>query len=210
VSTVIFYLAVPCELLKNTPQAMDPSSSSSSSSSSRSSSRVEIIIPSGKVSTIQIADNNAIAYLTFSESMNIDIESNSVDLFITNSNALTIQGKLNNLELMINASSTTFNDLSFNYMTAEIKGSTSGSIQGNWADLLIEGTLESLYAALNMLEVTINGEGCENINFEGNRKTCKRTNTTVTVPLTICTEPTFMVTHSCNGYYYYHHGSWDD
>ncbi len=202
-STVIFCLAVSCELFKNTTQPMHPSSSSSSCSS-----RVEIVIPSGKVTTIQMADNNAIAYLTFSESMNIDIASNSADLFITTSNALTIQGELNNLELKINASSTSFNDLSFNYMTAEIKGSTSGSIQGNWADLLIEGKLESLYAVLNRLEVSINGEGCENINFEGNRKTCISTTTAVTVPLTICSEPTFMVPYSCNGYYY--HGSWDD
>lgn len=140
--------------------------------------------------------------------MNIDIASNSGELTITSNNALTLQGELNNLELMINASSTAFDDLSFNYMTAAIKGSTSGSIRGNWANFLIEGKLESLHAVLNRLEVSINGEGCENIDFEGNRKTCLITNDTVNVPLTTCTESTFMVTHSCNGYYYY--GSWNN
>jgi hypothetical protein len=162
------------------------------------SSRLEVVVPPTQVSTIHIVDNNAIVYLNLTNPVTVDIASNTIDLFIFSSDAVTVQGDANNIELTVDATSTTFEGLTFNDMTATIKGSTSGSIIGNWATFLIEGELKSLEGVVNMLDVSINGEGCENINVIANMQTCGSADDTVDVPYTACTESTSVSTHSCN------------
>jgi len=112
------------------------------------SSRLEVVVPPTQVSTIHIVDNNAIVYLNLTNPVTVDIASNTIDLFIFSSDAVTVQGDANNIELTVDATSTTFEGLTFNDMTATIKGSTSGSIIGNWATFLIEGELKSLLLSL--------------------------------------------------------------
>jgi hypothetical protein len=160
--------------------------------------RLEVVVPSGKVSTIQIVENNAMAYLNLTNPVTVDIASNTIDLFISSSDAVTVQGDANNIEITVDATNTTFEGLTFNEMTAQLKGSTSGSIIGNWATFLIEGELKSLEGVVNMLDVSINGEGCENINVIANLQTCGGADDMVDVPHTACTESTSVSTHSCN------------
>jgi hypothetical protein len=111
---------------------------------------------------------------------------------------LTIQGDVNTVELTVDAASTKFQNLMFNVMTARMKGITSGLITGNQATLLIEGGLESLEGVMNVSGISINGEGCEIVDVVANMHSCGKTDDTVEVPHTACTESTSVSTHSCN------------
>lgn len=114
--TLLFHLLTSCRIAISCP------------ASTFSPTRVEVVVPTGRVTTIQIEDTYLIANLHFTEPLTINFKSYIVDLFISSSANVTLNGTLSSLGLIIDAPSTIFDGyLLFNNLTAGIKIPASGN-----------------------------------------------------------------------------------
>lgn len=100
------------------------------------------MIPTGKVTTIQIVDTYLIANLLLNDPTTIQFQSYIVDLFVISSANVTLDGTLSSLGLIVDAPSTIFDEsLLFDNLTAGIKWPPRGNNNtGIVLDLKICGT----------------------------------------------------------------------
>ncbi len=102
--------------------------------------RVEVVVPTGKVTTIQIEDTYLIANLHFTDPVTITFKSYIVDLFIFSSANVTLNGTLSSLGLIVDAPSTIFDGyFLFDNLTAGIKSASGNNNTGFVLDFKICG-----------------------------------------------------------------------
>jgi hypothetical protein len=112
--------------------------------------RVEVVVPTGKVTTIQIEDTYLIANLHFTDPVTITFKSYIVDLFIFSSANVTLNGTLSSLGLIVDAASTIFDGyFLFDNLTAGIKSASGNNNTGFVLDFKICGALQiSIFTTL--------------------------------------------------------------